>query len=102
MQMLKHANVDALSRMPYQQCNRDSHNLSLPSCSISVASLKVPLIPGVHSIREEQLADPSLGMILRKTEADQKPNLKGKCLSRSNHQLLQIWDQLIVHDGILY
>ena len=61
----KHANSDALSRMPYQQCSRDSHNPSLSSSSSLKFALNVPQIPSVSSIREEQLADPSLGMILR-------------------------------------
>ena len=94
--------LDALSRMPYQQCGRDSHSSPLPTSQISVTSLQVPQIPGVHCVREEQLADPTLGIImLRGKEADQKPGLDGGCVSRATHRLLQIWDQLVVRDGVL-
>ena len=65
----KHTNADALSRRPCQQCGRDSHFPPIPASQISVTTMKVSQIPGVLSIREEQLADPSLGMILRGKEA---------------------------------
>ena len=42
----------------------------IPASQISVMTIKVSQIPGVLSIGEEQLADPSLGMILRRKEAD--------------------------------
>ena len=66
--------MDALSRMPYQQCSRNIHHPYLPSSLTSVSTLKVPQIPGVCSIQKEQLADPSLGTILREKEANQKRN----------------------------
>jgi len=74
--------LDALSRMPCQQCGRDSHSSPLPTSQISVTSLQVPQIPGVHSVHEEQLADPTLGMMLRGKEADQKTGLDGGRVSR--------------------
>ena len=80
----KHTKADALSRLPCQQCGRDSHFSPIPTSQISVMTMKVSQIPGVLSIREEQLADPSLGMILRRKEADQKQSLDRKCVSRSN------------------
>ena len=93
--------LDALSRMPCQQCGRDSHSSPLPTSQISVTSLQVPQIPGVHCVREEQLADPTLGMMLMGKEADQKTGLDAGCVSRVTRRLLQIWDQLIVRDGVL-
>ena len=71
----KHTSTDALSWLPCQQCGRDSHHPPLPASQLSVTTMKVPQIPGVLSIQEEQLADPSVGMILRGKEADQKPSL---------------------------
>ncbi len=65
---------------------------------VSVTSLQVPNFPGVQSVREEQLADSTL---LRAKEADQKPSLDEVCMSRATHRLLQIWDQITVHEGIL-
>ena len=73
----KHTNADALSRRPCQQCGRDSHFPPIPASQISVTTVKVSQIPGVLSI------------------------LDGKCVSRSNRRLLQIWDQLRICDGVL-
>ena len=97
----KHTNADALSRLPCPQCGRDRHDTPDPLHNIAVTSLQVPQIPGVPSVREEQLADSIMGMILRGKEAGLKPTIDGKCMSRATRRLLQIWDQLTVCDGVL-
>ena len=61
-----------------------------------------PEPPPIHKLREAQLADSTLGRILRGKEAGEKPAAEdmGRA-SRSSRRLLQVWDQLFVHDGIL-
>ena len=97
----RHNNADALSRLPCQQCGRKNHFDTVSTSEISVMSLKVPKIPSVQNIREAQLEDSTLGMILRGKESGQKPVADGKCLSRAMCRLIQIWDQIFVYDGVL-
>ncbi len=91
-------NADPLSRMPCQQCGRESHG---PTLDIPVTSLQIPQMPSGASIREEQLEDATLGPMLRGKEASQKPCMDGECVSRATRRLLQIWDQLLVSEGVL-
>ena len=98
-----HTNADALSRFPCQQCGRERHT---PPATLDVATTSL-LQPLGKSVREEdfrskQMADPAIGSLLRGKEAGIKPSLE--CMggvSRSSRRLLQIWEQLIVCDGIL-
>ena len=114
-----HTNADALSRIPCQQCGRDSHNTvpssspvdpftsvtsctQIPSSQIAATSLQALQVEDEQSVRREQLTDNTLGMLLQAKETtNQKPNLEGQCVSRATKRLLQIWDQLVVHNGVL-
>ena len=62
----------------------------------------LPDPPPIHKLREAQLADSTLGRILCGKEAGEKPAAEeiGRA-SRSSCRLLQLWDQLLVHNGIL-
>ena len=54
-------------------------------------------------IRNKQLEDDTTGLILKAREADCKPDeesLRG--CSRAVRQLFQLWDQLVVVNGVLY
>ena len=54
-------------------------------------------------LRQDQLEDEIIGFILKAKETQQKPDaqlLKAK--PRETQQLSQLWDQLIVQEGILY
>ncbi len=92
----KHTNADALSRVPCQQCG---HGLTPSHFLVSVTFLHN--FPGVQSVREKQLADSTLGLMLIAKEAGQKPSLDEVCVSRATRRLSQIWDQITVHEGIL-
>ena len=97
----KHINADALSRFPCQQCGRDNHDLEAEK---QVSAVKVCRSdpPPIHKLREVQLADSTLGRILRGKEAGEKLAAEEmERASRSSCRLLQLWDQLLVHDGIL-
>ena len=97
----KHINADALSRFPCQQCGRDNHDLEAEK-QVSAVTVCRSDPPPIHKLREVQLADSTLGRILRGKEAGEKPAAEEmERASRSSRRLLQLWDQLLVHDGIL-
>ena len=92
-------NADALSRLPCQQCGRDSH-VPPPTADVAAAGLQ-PLVHELEAnVRDIQLADPTLGPLLLGKEAGEKPDKLGN-MSRSSRRLLQIWDQLMVCDRVL-
>ena len=97
-----HTNADALSRLPCQQCGRDSHDSS-SNVDVASTSLLQPLQDELSdSLREAQLADPMLGPLMRGKEAGEKPSPEQLgSVSRSTRRLLQLWQQLTVHRGIL-
>ena len=69
---------------------------------VSAVPVCPPDPPPIHKLREAQLADSTWGRILRGKEAGEKPATEemGRA-SRSSRRLLQLWDKLLVHDGIL-
>ncbi len=55
-----------------------------------------------EGLRDAQLTDSVLGPLLRGKEAREKPSAdKLGSVSRDTRHLLQIWDQLVVHSGVL-
>ena len=57
----------------------------VPSSGISVTSLQVVQSWNAQGIEEEQLIDPTLEMILRGEESNQKQTVEGDCMSRATH-----------------
>ena len=50
-----------------------------------------------------ELEDDTTGPILRAKEADSKPDTETfRGYSRATRQLFQLWDQLVIEDGVLY
>ena len=91
----KHTNADALSRQPCRQCGRDSHSDNpVQAVSLSIQD---------DNLRQLQLNDDLVGRFLKAKEANSKPN-KQEIQGMSPHarRLAQIWDQLIIHNGLLY
>ena len=98
----RHTNADALSRLPCSQCGRSRHIDN--SCTMSINSTTVHSAKQIEGLRTAQLADPLLGPLLQGKEAGCKPQpgKLGKTIgSRYSRRLLQIWDQLEVHEGVL-
>ena len=99
-----HLNVDSLSRLPCRQCGQSNHKSADSSSAVKVAVTEVQ-IPGPHTgetLHQLQLADPVLGPLLCIKEADTKPDTGSfPSVTKSVRRLLQIWDQLEVHAGIL-
>ncbi len=98
----KHTNADALSRLPCRQCGRESHDTFAPAVVASAITLQPSQVDLREGLREAQLADAQLRPLLEGKEAGRKPSIAELgCVSRSSRRLLQIWDQLVVHSGVL-
>ena len=95
-----HTNADSLSRLPCIQCGRDSHNAV---SEIAATALQGPLIQPSDELRNQQLADRTLGPIIWGKEMGEKPDVGSFETARSTNtrRLLQIWDQLVLHQGVL-
>jgi hypothetical protein len=93
-----HTNADALSRLPCQQCGRDSH-FTPTSAEVAATSILQPLKGDLGGkLRDVQLTDPMLRPLLLGKESGEKPSPEHfGSVSRPTCQLLQIWEQLMVH-----
>ena len=94
-----HQNADGLSRLPCRQCGRPDHGIP-PLAEIAVTAMQLPEPHSHGTLREVQLADPLLGALLLGKEEGKKPPLPAT--DKSSRRLLQIWDQLLVKDGVLF
>ena len=95
----KHCNADALSRLPCRQCGRvcatdDQHSEEVMFLSISTDT---------QQLRQTQLDDPAVGPVITAMESKHKPSSdEVKGMSLECRRLFQLWDQLLLFDGILY
>ena len=96
-----HRNADSLSRLPCQQCGRSNHDTST-TAEVAVLALQLPPAQARDSLQQSQLADPTLAPILRGKESGTRPGPESfTTRSKAVRRLLQIWDQLVVHQGVL-
>ena len=97
-----HLNADALSRLHnLGESESPGKLLEYPaqSCSCAVQDCDQPLT----EIRELQGADEDIGPVLQSVISGQVPEAslcKGK--SREFNQLVQLWEQLLVKNGVLF
>ncbi len=92
----KHQNADALSRLPCQQCGRDSHSEDVPVVALTS-------FVGGESLGKLQEEDASMGLLMQAKLQGEKPSLaRIKGLSKDARRLFQLWDQLVMKTGILY
>ena len=103
----KHCNADALSRLPCQQRGREPD----PTGEDDVRIVTTPLQSDQTSlggrtnseIRQLQLQDATIGPLLLAKEADQRPSQHtASSQSPAYRKLVQLWDQLIVTNGLLW
>ncbi len=93
----KHTNADALSRIQCRQCGRETHIETTP---IAVTSLGGGLD---GTLRQSQMDDPTIGPVLRAKKAGEKPDPdQVKAMSLHGRRLLQLWDQLMLKDQLLW
>ena len=110
----KHANADAMSRLPCDQCGRidddplvdhlsaalDEENTATASSIVMDTSFVGDATPAKW--RQLQLDDYSIKFVLEAKESDKRPTedvVKAKGMEVQ--KLMQIWDQLVVSNGIL-
>ena len=99
----KHANADSLSRRPCEQCGRIDQDQGM---AVAVSPISIDASPiGDKSpvkLRELQKGDPNLKFVLEAIETGERPTADAiKSQGREAHQLLQLWDQLVVSGGVL-
>lgn len=94
---------DALSRLLCLQCSRESHG---PDTAGELIALTAMLPQGKHSpqeLRETQLADTASGPVMQSKEAGTKlASDVVKSMSPASRRLFQLWDQLVLKDGLLW
>ena len=87
----KHSNADAMSRLPCQQCGRESHNYNSASVEekIQISTVKVIGSRDNQELRQLQLDDEIVGPLLKAKESGEKPqgeHLKENPKLRRLHQ----------------
>ena len=99
----KHSNADSLSRLPCRQCGHDSQEPTATVAATTVSNTPVLQQYSTQHLCQSQLDDISIGFVLRALELQQKPDSTSlqRCSSEVR-RLIQLWDQLEVHDGLLY
>ena len=115
----KHQNADALSRRPDHQQEVISptndhltfsadHNDSIMAqgseqLPVSMTAIRTTTSTDEMPLRDSQLNDEAIGSIVRARESNKKPDVDSlKGYPRETFQLAQLWDQLLVEDGVLY
>ena len=94
-----HTNADALSRIPCNQCGRSDET----SATVASTVITSPTSQACNSLRDAQLADTELGPLLRAKEAGRQLSAEdSKAMSRAARRLHQLYDQLTIHNGVLY
>ena len=84
----KHQNADALSRLPCQQCGRDSHSEKVPVVALTS-------LVGDVNLGKLQEEDASMGLLIQAKLQDEKPPLAHiKALSKDARRLFQLWTSL--------
>ena len=96
----KHGNADALSRLPCQQCGRESHDPEAEDSLPPAVNTVLLQQDQTHDIRQLQEADPSIGLVLRAKQQDCQLDLTG--CTHTTRRLSEIRSQLEIHEGILF
>ena len=97
----QHTNVDALSRVPCNQCGRVTHVYSPAHLAAQIG-----IVSQGHSaadVHDQQLNDSSIGPVLKAKERGATPTLdEVKTWSRESRQLVQMWSSLKVDNSVLW
>ena len=97
-----HGNADVLSRLPCRQCGQHEPDTEPPT-SAAVGRVSLPIEYSQEELRQAQLDDPIIRPIPCAKQENHRPSdetAKGK--SSHYRRLLQLWDQLIVQDQLLF
>ena len=98
-----------MSTAPEKATEMQMHSHSLPAISVEKRrigrSAKRPLQQGQiqNNLQTLQREDPDISMVLRVKKAAEKPEVDvQKAQSLETHRLLQLWEELVICDGILF
>ena len=87
----------ALSRLPCNQCGREEHQ------TVAHISQTSESKSHQHEMRELQQRDPDLNVVLKAKEEQAKSDTdEQKSQSLETRRLLQLWEQLVIRDGVLF
>ena len=101
----KHTNVDVLSRLPCRQCGRENHDSTEIELGVSdeiVAAIQVIGNRDAKELLQFQLNDPVVGPILRAKQIGEKPTDNAVKQNPKGRRLQQIWEQLVLKNGLLF
>ena len=98
----KHSNADALSRMPCQQCGRESHDHSVIEAIQTIGTVQLVGDRTSAELYKLQLDDPVVGAILRAKEIGKRPPDQSVNDNPKSRRLLQLWDQLVLNEKLLF
>jgi hypothetical protein len=91
-----HQNADALSRLPCNQCGREHQVVAHISQTSGSQSHQLEM-------RKLQQEDPDLNIVLKAKEKEAKPEAdEQKAQTLESRRLLQLWEQLVVRNGVLF
>ena len=93
----RHSNADSLSRLPCNQCGREDGHITDVAFIAAVSETFALQQFSPQKFRESQLDDQSVGFVLRSFESHEKPEPNAEV-----RKLIQLWDQLKLHNGLLY
>ena len=97
---LRHTNADALSRLPCTQCGMlegKDKNDTFPILSMQLAGLDLA------EVSQKKLENGEWKILIDARKCDiYPPKYKQGGKSTEMRRLWQLWDQLIVHEGLLY
>ena len=92
-----HQNADALSRLPCNQCGRTEQQVVMPISQASEDDAHQP------EMRKLQQRDPDIDAVLKAKEKQAKPDTdQQKAQSLETRRLFQLWEQLVIRDGVLF
>ena len=98
-----HANADALSRKPCQQCGRQSEGERKETLTSQTRVIQMSQEDNRVEIRQAQLEDANVRPILEAVENQCRPSkTESSAFSFKTKVLLEHWGQLEVRQGILY
>ena len=97
----QHTNVDALSRVPCNQCGRVTHVYSPAHLAAQIGIVSQG--DSAADVHDQQLNDSSIGPVLKAKERGATPTLdEVKTWSRESRQLVQMWSSLKVDNSVLW
>ena len=100
----KNSNADAMSRLPCQQCGRESHNYNSSTVEEKIQFLTVKVIGSRNNqeLCQLQLDDEIVGPLLKAKESRKKPHVEHLKENPTLRRLHQLWEQLSLNDGLLF